>query len=245
VFYALTVRGVVPKDDTKGYRPVQSQTLEMRKSGLLDWAFIADSTRWMRKPISYDSVDEAIRATARAYRRNLWRSQGVRVEVWLEKDALAGVVMEATDPWDVALMVSRGQTSDTYCYTAAQAIIEAAECGIDTYVFMLFDADKAGRVAAEKVEEKLRRFAGVHERALTCELLAVTDAQVQEWNLPTRRDKAGGTAVELDAIPPDRLIALVNDAIVQLVDDEAWRREQLIEKDERVHLGRLFPGDAA
>jgi hypothetical protein len=239
VFYALTVRGVVPKDENAGYRPVQTQVLKMRREGLLDWGFISDATRWQRKPVSYDSVEDALQATARSYRRNLWRSQNVRVEVWLEKDALAGVVMEATDPWDVALMVSRGQASDTYCYRAAEAIDDAARGGIQTVVFMLYDADKAGRVAAQKIREKLHRYSdfGISTR---CEVLAVTDEQIEEWDLPTRPEKQGdGEAVELDAIPPDQLVALVEEAVESLVDADAWAKEQTAEESEREILERI------
>src|SRR4051794_21499691 len=45
VFYALTVRGVVPKDELVGYRRVQRQVLLMRQEGVLPWVFIADETR--------------------------------------------------------------------------------------------------------------------------------------------------------------------------------------------------------
>ena len=180
--------------------------------------------------------------TARAYRRNLWRSQNVRVEVWLEKDALAGVVMEATDPWDVALMVSRGQASDTYCYHAAQAIDEAARDGVKTVILMLYDSDKAGRVAAAKIEEKLHRHSA-YQDLTRCELLAVTDEQIEYWELPTRPEKQGdGEAVELDAIPPDQLIELVEEAVEDLVDEDAWLIEKAYEESERELLERMVAG---
>ena len=102
VFYQLVARGIVPKTESGGYTPVQRQVMKMRLEGLLPWWFIVDGTRWMRKPTSYDSLEDALEVTRRGYRRNLWRSQRVRIEVWLEKDALAGVVMKATGPWDSA-----------------------------------------------------------------------------------------------------------------------------------------------
>ena len=100
IFYALVSRGIVPKDENRGYRPVQRQVLEMRKSNLLPWSFIADGTRWQRKPESWDKVEDATRTLARTYRRDLWKAQGKRIEIWLEKDALAGVVAGVTDEWD-------------------------------------------------------------------------------------------------------------------------------------------------
>lgn len=242
-FYALTVRGVVPKTEA-GYRQVQRQILLMRREGLLPWGFIADSTRWQRKPDSYDDVDDALMEVARTYRRNLWRSQEIRVEVWLEKDALASVVMEATRPWDVALMVSRGQASDTFCYSAAQAAREVSEHGVTTHIFALYDADRSGRVAAEKIREKLHTYSG--GVPIEFGLLAVTDVQIVEWDLPTRpaKENADEIAVELDAIPPDRLVSLVEQAIEGLVDPDAWAKEKIVEQSERKILEQIIAGTA-
>jgi hypothetical protein len=250
VFYALEVAGVVPKDETRGYRPVQRQLVAMRQQGLLPWTFIADATRWMRKPTSHGSASNALRALTRTYRRNLWASQGVRVEVWLEKDALAGVVMEETDRWDVPLMVSRGTSSVTFLHTAGEAARQAwREDGVVTRVSALYDHDAAGLRIGRQVEQGLQQHAGA-DVPIEFELLAVRPEQIAEWNLPTRPAKHSdpeaakftGGAVELDAIPPDRLRALVSGAIERLVKAEAWKREQIVEADERQLLLKLSEG---
>lgn len=246
VFYALTVRGVVEKDENSGYRPVQTQVLRMRREGLLPWGFIADATRWQRKPESFDSADDALRVVSRTYRRNLWRSQRIRLEVWLEKDALAGVVMEATDPWDVALMVSRGTTSATFLHSAAQAAKEAyAADAVTTVILALYDHDAAGKRCARTVERGFAEYAPYVP--VVFQLLALDEGQIEAWGLPTRPAKKSdpeaakftGPAVELDAIPPDLLISLVGDAIVDWIDADAWQKEQVIEESERDYLYRL------
>lgn len=246
VFYALVVRGIVPKDEAGGYRPVQTQLLRMRHKGLLPWSFIADTTRWIRKPRSYDSAADALAGWASTYRRNLWLDQNIRVEVWLEKDALAGIVMEATLKWDVPLMVSRGTSSVTFLHSAGEAASDAWACsGVETHVFTLYDFDAAGERAACSVERGLVEHADgapVHVQRL-----AVTAEQITEWGLPTRPAKKtdpqaatfGDEAVELDAIPPDRLIALVDTAIEELVDPDALRVAQIVEEDERGWLMAL------
>jgi hypothetical protein len=238
-FYALTVRGIIDKTEA-GYRQVQRQILAARREGALPWSFIADATRWQRKPLSYDSVDDALADVARSYRRNLWRAQNVRIEVWLEKDALAAVVMQTTAPWDVPLMVSRGQASDTFCYSAGQAARAAWEtAGVLTRIFALYDADRSGRVAATKVREKLETYSG--GAPIVFELLAVTDAQIVAWELPTRpaKENAEEIAVELDAIPATKLVALVQGAIASCVDADAWDKERIVEMSEREVLTRM------
>lgn len=245
IFYALSTRGVVPKTENGGYRPVQEQVLRMRKDGLLPWSFIADGTRYQRKPESWQSVSDAVAAMQQNYRRNLWQDQGVRLEVWLEKDALATIVQRATVPWDVPLMVSRGTSSATFLWNAAQTAIDAYEVGIMTMVFALYDYDAAGHRAARAVQEGLRE----HTRGIPIpfELLALNERQIDIWNLPTRPAKAsdpeahrwGSGAVELDAIPPDKLIALVEDRIIDLIDADAWNLQRAVEDDERELLRRM------
>ena len=92
VFYQASVRGLVEKAES-GYRKVQTDLTEMRRAGELPYDWLADNTRWQRKPRSFDSIVGALEDTARFYRKNLWRDAASYVEIWLEKDALAGVVM--------------------------------------------------------------------------------------------------------------------------------------------------------
>ncbi len=248
VFYALTTTGIVPKTK-EGYRAVGRQVLAMRREDVLPWDFITDATRWMRKPGSFDSVDDALQEVSLGYRRNLWQSQGIRIEVWLEKDALAGIVMNATRAWDVPLMVSRGVSSATFLYFGAEAAREAWEkAGISTHILALYDYDAGGMRASRNVEEGLPEHApGV---PITFRQLAVTPEQIEEWNLPTRpaiksdpeAAKVSDLAVELDAIPPHRLIKLVEDAIVALIDPRAWKIEQLVQDEERRGLEALING---
>lgn len=245
VFYALEVAGTVEKTEG-GYRQVQKQVLTMRREELLPWEFISDGTRLQRKPDSYDTVEDAVATMARTYRRNLWRAQSVRIEVWLEKDALAEIVLEETSGWDVSLMVSRGQSSATFLWNAAKAAERAWErAGVETYIYALYDRDPGGRRAARTIERELPSHApGV---PIHFELLGVTDKQVSDWNLPSRLSKSTdpeaatfqGRAVELDAIPPDRLAGLVEDAITRHIDPHAWEVERAVEQEEQDILARL------
>lgn len=251
VFYALEVAGVVAKTEA-GYRQAQTQVLRMRREGLLPWSFIADGTRWQRKPDSWNDVEDFMGHMARTYRRDLWRSQGMRIEVWLEKDALADVVFPVVAEWDVALMVSRGQSSATFLWSAAKAAEEAwHHDGIETAILALYDRDAGGRRAARAVEQELPGYAPGTPISFT--LLGVTDEQVATWSLPTRPAKASdpeaakfsGPAVELDAIPPDRLQSLVENAITSLIDERQWNVEQAVEAEERAGLQALLGGRTA
>lgn len=244
VFYALVSRGIVPKEETRGYRPVQRQVLDLRKAGLLPWQFISDSTRWMRKPETWDTVEDAMSMLARTYRRDLWRSQHLRIEVWLEKDALASVISPVTSGWDVALMVSRGISSATFLHSSVEQANEAGKHGIGTQLFTLFDFDAGGARACRAISDYFGTYCTA---AWGLKSLAVSAEQIDEWDLPTRPAKSsdpeahkwGERAVELDAIPPDQLAEIVDSEIRALIDPAAWNAELAYEKSEREILERM------
>ena len=109
LYYQAEVAGLPSIDKTEsGYGKIQRQVLSLRRAGRLAYGDIADATRWIRKPKSFNGAEDAIAATARLYRKALWTDADEYVEVWCEKDALAGVIMPVTRQYDVPLMVARG-----------------------------------------------------------------------------------------------------------------------------------------
>jgi len=239
VFYQLVSRGAIAKTEGEYSRTVIRLLTEMRLAGTIPFGWIADNTRWMRKPTSYSSLEEAMRRTWQFYRRSLWDEQPAYVEAWCEKDALAGVLYEVTAEWDVPLMVTRGYPSLSYLHEAAGVI---AEKDRPVYLYYFGDYDPSGVDIARVTEARLRQFAP--DADLHFEVLGVTPEQIAEYNLPTRPTKKGdsrlrhfhGESVEVDAIPPEALRALANDAIVAHVNPKEVRRLEVAEADERLML---------
>jgi hypothetical protein len=243
VHYKLEGVGVVSKERS-GYRQVQRQVLKLREEGLLPWAFIADGTRWVRHVQTFDSPQDSLVAAAQSYRRDLWQRQGWRPEVWLEKDALADLIVDVTREWGVPLYVSRGNTGASYVQNAA---VEARRewrngLGRQTRVFTLYDYDQGGARAHRTVRRYFEQWAG---DAAIVTPLGLTADQISEWSLPTRpannKDpeaaKWGGKpCVELDAADAEDLCGLVECAITGLVDQHAWKVEKAVEEEERLGL---------
>jgi hypothetical protein len=234
VFYQATVRNLVPKSQA-GYEMVAYDLANMRKGGELPYGWIADNTRWMRKPRTFDSMQEALQDTARFYRRGLWSGADCYVEIWLEKDALSGVIFPVTSEYDVPLMVARGYASLSFLNSAAEAMAEEDR---PCYIYQLGDHDPSGVDAARHIEERLREMAPNAE--IYFERIAVTPEQIAEWNLPSRPTKTsdprtknweGGESVELDAISPDDLRQLVRDCIEQHIDRD--RLDELKDQEAR------------
>src|SRR5262249_10305095 len=122
VFYALTVRGVIAKAEIEYQRTVVRLLSEMREAGQIPFEWIADNTRWQRKPSTFTGIEAYLNSAAKFYRRDLWAAMPVYVEVWVEKDALAGVLMEETEVYDVPLMAAKGYASLSFLHSAAMAI---------------------------------------------------------------------------------------------------------------------------
>jgi len=244
VFYQAVSRGLIDKTEPE-YRNVVIRLLtDMRKDGILPFNWLADNTRWMRKPTTYTGLDDLLTQSHKFYRRSLWHDQAVYIEIWMEKEALAGVLYDVTGAWDVPLMVTRGYASLSFLYTAAEAIKEESKHK-DVYIYYFGDHDPRGDDISKNVEMRLREYAPYAD--LYFERMAVTPEQIQDWNLPTRPTKKTdvmakkfkGESVELDAISAKKLRELVNDCIAQHIDQETIDRIELAERAERETLKNI------
>lgn len=241
VYYQVVSAGAVPKTEAQ-YKTVVRLLVEMRANGTIPYTWIADATRWMRKPRTYSSLGSMLDHTVATYRRALWDDQDTYVEVWLEKEALAGVISAVTGPWDVPLMVTRGYPSLSFMYSAAETIKAANK---PTHLYYLGDHDPSGQDISRHTEAKLRELAPDAEIAF--ERIAVTEAQIQEMNLLTRPTKKTdsrskgfvGESVEVDAIAAPALRQLVEARIVSHIDGDALDRLYLVEDAERDTLRQV------
>jgi hypothetical protein len=241
VYYQATVRGIVDKTEA-GYGVLKHDLTLMRKAGLLPYEWLADSTRWQRKPRTFGSVQQALENTARLYRKSLWADADAYVEVWLEKDALSGVVYPITSMFDVPLMIARGYASLSFLHSAAEAI---ADLEVPAYIYHLGDYDPSGQDAARAIEQTLREMAP--EAEIHFERLAVTPEQINQLSLPTRPTKSsdsrakgfGSISVELDAIPPNWLRFIVQEAIERHLPPERYRILKVAEESEQKLIGGL------
>jgi hypothetical protein len=241
VFYAATVLGAVPKVEKEYKKTIIRLLVEGREAGEIPFEWITDNSRWMRKPPSFTGIEACLSSCADNYRRDLWAEAPDYVEIWCEKDALASVLMEETEPYDVPLAVTRGYSSLSFAYSAAKSIEER---GKPTFVYYFGDCDPSGVDAARDLEEKLRRYAPDAE--IHFERSAVTREQVEEWNLPTRPTKTtdtrakkfgSATSVELDAIPANKLRELVRERIERHVDQQELGILKAAETRERDRFG--------
>lgn len=235
IFYRASVQGLVDKSEG-GYSKVQTDLVWLRRAGELPYRWLTDSTRWQRKPRTFGGVEEALNDTANLYRRALWRDVNAYAEIWLEKDALSGVIYPVTAEFDVPLMTARGYASLSFLSEAAEYIRDLT---VPVFLYHLGDYDPSGVDAAAKIEKTIRELAP--EAEVYFERLAVLPAQIARWNLPSRPTKQsdsrskgfGKISVELDAIAPDRLRQLVQRAIQRHISPRQLKVLRAAEENER------------
>lgn len=242
VFYRAVSAGVIDKTEA-AYKSIICRLLGlMRRERVIPFDWIADNTRWMRKPRTFSTLESALELTAQTYRRAMWDNQPVYVEVWLEKDALAGVLMEETEKWDVPLMVTRGYPSLSYLHSAADYL---ATLDKPAHLYYFGDYDPSGVDITRAVESGVREFAPDAE--IHFQRVAVSPAQVEQYGLLTKPTKKTdsrsknfeGESIEVDAIPPAILRQIVRNCIERHVDEDALERLQLAETAERETMQRI------
>jgi len=254
VYYQAEVHGIIGK--TAGeYDRVQRQLLAMRRDGTLPYEAIADNTRWMRKPDTWRNLYHCMAHAQKFYRQSVWGGLNQYVEIWLEKDALAGVLMKETERFDIPLMVTRGYSSESFAYEAAEVMKERIAEGKEIFVYYLGDFDPSGWHAGEELKRKLVHFL---DGQVEFEKLGLHPNQIWEWNLPTRPPKRsdarvrmfeeefhrGARSCELDAIPPDMLRAMVRDTIEAHLPDgwmERIEREEDAARETLRHIYQSLP----
>jgi hypothetical protein len=249
VFYRLVVAGAVEKTEAAYQGTVIRLLTEMRLDGDIPFDWIIDESRRRRITETYDSVADALEQTARFYRRSALQQADDYIEIWCEKDALAGSIWQVTSRYDVPLMISRGMPSLTFLHGTAQEVQRAAEAGKETFIYQFGDHDPSGVLIPQTIERRLDEMC----EQMGCpppviERVALTGEMIATYNLPTRptkregnRHAAGfaGDSVELDALPPRILRALVQQVIEDHISERELKVLRTAEESEREQL-RMF-----
>jgi hypothetical protein len=245
LFYRLVGLSVIEKTE-RAYKSLCGHLSHWRKDGEVPWNAFSDSTRWHITPPMFDSLADALTRTKETYRRNLWATQPSYVEVWVEKDAIAGVIDDVTASFGVPLFVCRGFASLSSMYSASRQFKTAQRHGKEVTIFHLGDYDPSGHAAADAIE---RTFENDFDCPINFERIAILPEHITEFDLPTRPTKdsdsrsrswSGTESVELDSMPPGVLRELVEDAITSSIDQRAWKELQKIEREEKATLARTL-----
>ena len=251
VFYQLVTRNVIEKTE-KSYQNVVIRLLtDMRLSGAVRFEWIIDSSRITHETQTFDSIADAVADTARFYRRSALRESNCYLEIWCEKEALAGIIYDAASFYDVPVIVSKGMPSLTQLHGSFGNVYRAAEAGRECFLYQFGDHDPTGALIPQVIEDRMRWFCERTDCTMpVVERYALTKEQIAQYDLstrPTKRDgnthaaNFAGDSVELDALPSRVLRQLVVDCIethISTADVDILREAEKSERDLLRRWGR-------
>ena len=143
LYYQFVARGLIANRQTE-YKRLGSVINDARMCGLLDWDYIVDRTRNPVGRSHWRHPRDIIEATAKQFHIDYWSDQNMHVEVWVEKEALAGVVEDTTWSYDVTSLACRGYMSQSEQWRAAQRFADKIREGKQVRVIHLGDHDPSG-----------------------------------------------------------------------------------------------------
>jgi hypothetical protein len=248
MYYRMVSKRFLPKDE-RAYRLVQRTILDMRRQKIMPWQWITDSSRRVWGKARFGDMKSYGDYVAANYYKDYWLDSPVNVEVWCEKDAIQGVVGPTVyNDFGLDLYVSKGQSSASYLYEAAESI---REDGRPTVVYILSDFDPAGFRIGERIEAGLREHLP-EEQDLRAVRVAVSYEQIQRYNLVTRPVKKkdtdaaefmrqyGDVSCELEAMPPTTLRGLLAEHLHEHMSPNKLRIMKLAEEEERKGFAQIY-----
>jgi hypothetical protein len=247
VYYQLVARGMIPNNE-RSYQNVGQLISNGRLAGLIDWYAIEDRTRYVRSRPHWNEPAEIVASAASQYHIDLWDTQKQYVEVWVEKDALIGIIEQTARKYDVPCFSCRGYTSQSEMWGAAQRIMRKSRQGERPCTIVhLGDHDPSGIDMTRDIRERLALF-GAESCEMTINRIALNMDQIDEYNPPPNPAKLTDSRVEkyirefgemsweLDALEPNALDELVSRTIEQYIDQDEMDRAKMRQQEEKEQL---------
>jgi len=246
LYYQFVSRDLIP-NTVQSYKSLGDVVNDGRLAGLIDWDAIEDRTRNLRSSPHWSSPRSIVRACADQFAVDLWDTQDNYVEVWIEKDALVGVIEGICTELDVPYFACRGYTSQSEMWGAAQRLIEREKAGKKTAIIHLGDHDPSGIDMTRDIQDRLALFgstAMIHR-------IALVFAQIEQYNPPPNpakttdaryqsyADRFGEESWELDALEPSVIVDLIREAVQDRINGDAWEEALQRQKTGRAQLGKV------
>lgn len=259
LYYQFVSRDLFPTDwadkstgstnNERSYKKLGSIVNDARLAGHIDWTHITDRTRSMKQNAHWENPEAIIDVCARSYRIDRWENQKNYVEVWVEKDALVGVLEVACTPLDVPYFSCRGYTSQSEMWVAAMRLLKRVEAGKHVHIIHLGDHDPSGIDMTRDIRDRISIFIGKHSKRVSwfeLSRVALNMPQIKEYAPPPNPTKLtdsraamyledfGEECWELDALEPSVLTALIQNHVGELRDVDQWAQDE-----DRENMGKI------
>jgi hypothetical protein len=247
LYYQFVSRDLLPNNQ-KSYDRLGSVINDARLAGLIDWSLMEDRTRNLRKQASWNTPADIIEACASQFKLDLWADQEYRPEVWIEKDALAGVFERICNELRVPYFSCRGYTSQSEMWVAGQRFLSYRKSKQKPFILHFGDHDPSGIDMTRDIRDRMRMFT---RGAVELQRLALNMDQVEQYTPPPNPAKIsdsraqgyiaefGDESWELDALEPRVLADLVRGTIEGIRDDERWNAAAEREAEAKCQLEQV------
>lgn len=251
LYYQFVSRALLENLLTE-YKRLGSIINDGRLAGLIDWRAIEDRTRNLRAFYFSElgTPSSILESAAYGHELDHWQDQPNYVEVWIEKDALVGVIEKVCNDHRVPYFACRGYNSQSEQHKAGLRFADKIGDGKEVHVLHLGDHDPSGLDMTEDNSDRLTMFSG---NKIKLHRLALNMDQVKRYNPPPNPTKEtdsrsgaykkrfGTSCWELDALEPKVISGLIEKNIKELIDKKAWKetdaREE-VEKEELMEVAR-------
>lgn len=240
LYYQLVARAILPNKQSE-YKRLGSIINDARMAGMVDWSAIVDRTRSLRGNSHWDDPAEIMESAVQSYLTDKWATQPRRVEAWIEKDALVGVIQRICKKLDIDYFSCRGYASASSVWEAGQRMRRYGKQWQEPLILFLSDHDPSGMDMARDVEDRLRIFSGGQVKV---KRIALTMDQIEEYDPPPNPAKTtdsryqeyleqyGDESWELDALEPSVLSGLIEDEVLAVRDENIWIKAVKKERDD-------------
>ncbi len=248
LYYQLVTSLIILNEDKK-YAKLSKILTDARMCGKVDWDSIEDRVRIPQIPSEWDDINHLVDSAVYSYRKDRHKGQENYVEVWVEKDALSGVLSPITKEYHVHLMVNRGYSSVSAMHDSALRFEAAINDGKNCFILYLGDHDPSGLDMIRDIRHRLKEFqVDVHVKDI-----ALTKQQIKKYNPPPNPAKItdprsndyisehGAVSWELDALKPQVLHNLLRKNLDQLIDMEMYNdiiQQEELEKQKLASLAK-------
>jgi len=249
IYYQFVARGLIPNTE-RSYKRLGKTISNARMAGLIDWEAIVDRTRNLRANSHWRGVGAILDSAADSYRRDLWEGQQTVVEVWIEKEALIGVIERPCGELDMPFFACRGYVSQSEQWRAGERALERWHSSAqETVILHLGDHDPSGVDMTRDNQDRLNIFAGLD--AVTVRRIALNWDQIEEHQPPPNPTKVtdtraasyiqkyGHSSWELDALEPRLINRLILDTVAEYIDSEIMDVVREQQEAERQQLQAL------
>lgn len=247
LYYQFVSRDFIANNQRE-YKNLGDIINDARLAGLVDWNAIVDRTRNLQSLPNWETPADIIKACANQYRIDKWSKQQYRPEVWIEKDALVGVIENVCNELDIDYFSCRGYTSQSEMWSAAMRLREYMRNGQTPLILHLGDHDPSGKDMTRDITDRLAEFAG---REIEVKRLALNMPQIEEYNPPPNPAKItdsrakmyieefGQESWELDALEPVVIARLIRDAVTEVRGESVWDMAVAEETKQKAQLTKV------